>query len=280
MNRLDRIAVATIAVAALFIAYAIPAPFFLATLAGSGLLLWRARVTGNRNLWMPALVMPLFTLLRGPLCGLVLPSGSSPTYDAVLLALSGGIESWCWHFCWNHPLVWRSLSFAYYWALPFWMMVVMAFGPNPLQLLKRNMVAVVAALPILILCPAVGPIWFENHLVAIAPRNCMPSLHFTWALLALWYAPRWLRWPSAVVVALTAFATVGLGEHYIVDLVAAVPFTAAVCWVARLIPASPDSSFSYRIIGGKIPVLAAGAAAVVDIAIAIPPQVIEPPEYP
>ncbi len=77
--------------------------------------------------------------------------------------------------------------------------------------------------------PAVGPAWVG---VVNAPRNAMPSLHMTWALLALWYSPRRLLWASAVSVRLTALATVGLGEHYLIDLAAAVPFTWAVVKLA------------------------------------------------
>ena len=95
--------------------------------------------------------------------------------------------------------------------------------------------------------PAVGPsVLFGNDypvaspsleqsrglvLQAVSPpgtvRNCMPSLHFGWALL-LWWSSRHLtrvwRGSLLVFVLLTAFATVGLGEHYLFDLVVAFPF--------------------------------------------------------
>jgi hypothetical protein len=55
----------------------------------------------------------------------------------------------------------------------------------------------------------------------------MPSLHFAWPLL-LWWSSRHLarvwRVSLLVFVLLTAFATVGLGEHYLFDLVVAFPF--------------------------------------------------------
>jgi hypothetical protein len=63
------------------------------------------------------------------------------------------------------------------------------------------------------------------------PPNSMPSLHFAWALLILWNMPRQNR---AAVVGAAAFlglitlATLGLGEHYLVDLIVAVPFAVAV----------------------------------------------------
>jgi hypothetical protein len=59
-------------------------------------------------------------------------------------------------------------------------------------------------------------------------RNGMPSLHMCWAFLIAWHT-RCFRWSAkacaALFVAATAFATVALGEHYVVDLVVAVPFT-------------------------------------------------------
>lgn len=59
------------------------------------------------------------------------------------------------------------------------------------------------------------------------PRNAIPSLHMAWAILALWYS-RALSWPARAItwlfVVFTAIATLGTGEHYLVDLVAALPF--------------------------------------------------------
>jgi hypothetical protein len=63
------------------------------------------------------------------------------------------------------------------------------------------------------------------------PRNAMPSLHLTWALL-IWYNSRTLsrtvKLGAAIYVVLTALATLGTGEHYLADLVVAFPFSAAV----------------------------------------------------
>ena len=92
------------------------------------------------------------------------------------------------------------------------------------------------------LLPASGPVYAFSAfpyrepepllgVVSIAgPPNCMPSLHSSAALLALYLCWRW-RGPraiSAVFVVLTLAATLALGEHYVIDLVVAVPFTAFV----------------------------------------------------
>ena len=57
-------------------------------------------------------------------------------------------------------------------------------------------------------------------------RNAMPSMHIAWALLAFLYArglPVWARFSVGAFVLLTACATLGFGEHYLVDLVVATP---------------------------------------------------------
>lgn len=73
------------------------------------------------------------------------------------------------------------------------------------------------------------------------PRNCMPSLHSGWALLVWWNArPLGLaaRTAAAVFLAITLLATVGLGFHYVVDLVAAFPLTMAVqAWGTHVVDA-------------------------------------------
>ena len=64
--------------------------------------------------------------------------------------------------------------------------------------------------------------------VAVAGlRNAMPSLHIAWVLLAFWYSRGlswWERGLAAAFLAITACSTLGTGEHYVIDLVVAVPF--------------------------------------------------------
>jgi PAP2 superfamily protein len=58
-------------------------------------------------------------------------------------------------------------------------------------------------------------------------RNAIPSLHLAWTLLAWWYSRGLSRAERVVAfafLALTAFATLGTGEHWFVDLVVAFPF--------------------------------------------------------
>jgi hypothetical protein len=60
--------------------------------------------------------------------------------------------------------------------------------------------------------------------------NAMPSLHFGGTLLICWLSQPW-KWFYRITLALsalTALATLGLGEHYFIDLVVAVPYALAI----------------------------------------------------
>lgn len=99
-----------------------------------------------------------------------------------------------------------------------------------------------------IMCPGTGPYHafpnaFPSHLpdpasvplalapfAPLSPRNAMPSLHAAWAVLLARstagsrLALRIVAWSLALF---TILATIGSGEHYVIDLVAAAPFLVA-----------------------------------------------------
>src|SRR5208282_2328201 len=61
-------------------------------------------------------------------------------------------------------------------------------------------------------------------------RNCIPSLHMTAALLIWWNtrrAGRWARVAAGAYLAVVFVTTLGYGEHYLIDLGVAVPFSLA-----------------------------------------------------
>jgi hypothetical protein len=113
---------------------------------------------------------------------------------------------------------------------------------NPLALF---IVSGIAGFVLYQICPATGPIHvfaakFPNAPPSIQPmqtmvldnfpRNAIPSLHSAWALLIWWstrYCKNWVRGVATVFLALTLLATLGLGEHYLIDLVVAAPFAVA-----------------------------------------------------
>jgi hypothetical protein len=85
--------------------------------------------------------------------------------------------------------------------------------------------------------PAVGPghyDWVRHVPEPLTPYNCMPSMHFTWSLLIAINA-RSCRLQVAlwIYAGLIALATLALREHYLVDLLAAAPYTLAMHWLAR-----------------------------------------------
>lgn len=108
------------------------------------------------------------------------------------------------------------------------------------------------------ICPAVGPrhvygdafpvspprsVPLEAIPLEAFPRNAMPSLHAAWALLIWWNLRgqnRWIRRAVEAFLAFTLLATLGFGEHYLIDLVVAIPFSLAIQASAekRRLPAS------------------------------------------
>ncbi|WP_395699535.1 fused MFS/spermidine synthase [Aquabacterium sp.] len=91
-------------------------------------------------------------------------------------------------------------------------------------------------------------------IVPPAPRNGMPSLHFGWAfgmwLMSYWIGRRWVTWLFGLFAALMILATLGLGEHYLIDLAVAVPFVGAiVCLTMHDVPWQ-DASRRPLVLGG------------------------------
>lgn len=91
--------------------------------------------------------------------------------------------------------------------------------------------------------PAVGPVYYAHGATVNVLRNCFPSMHFTWALLIALNSRSWLRWPLSVYAGLIGISTIVLGQHYVVDLIAALPYTAAVQLLAKA-HRFPAASFS------------------------------------
>jgi hypothetical protein len=145
----------------------------------------------------------------------------------------------------------KALGMAVYIGLP--IVIALVYAGQLLRDRKQALSAMLAFLvtgPIGVifynLYPAVGPghlfgrrfPWNPLSLeevarVALQPipmpglRNCMPSLHMAWVLLAWWYSKGlslWERGIAMVFVVFTVFATMGTGEHYTIDLVVAFPF--------------------------------------------------------
>ncbi len=85
------------------------------------------------------------------------------------------------------------------------------------------------------------------------PRNGMPSMHYSGAflifLLSAVLSRRIYFYLASIFLALTITATIGLGEHYIIDLVVAMPFAIAL-GMGLMAPKGLFNKFSTRLIWG------------------------------
>lgn len=76
--------------------------------------------------------------------------------------------------------------------------------------------------------PFTLPTYTHPHVInLLAPPNCFPSIHMAMAIIFCLSVWRWRvgKIIGGLHIILTICATLGLGEHYLVDLIAAVPFT-------------------------------------------------------
>jgi hypothetical protein len=126
-----------------------------------------------------------------------------------------------------------AVFIAYLWLRP---------EPEAVVLIRVFVLNLFVAVPIYLLIPVCGPRFAfpgfpaavpetAPHLMAIsAPPNGIPSVHFSTALLVAWFARRWPvgRVAGVVYVILTAAATLGSGQHYLFDLLVAIPYAMVV----------------------------------------------------
>jgi hypothetical protein len=153
-------------------------------------------------------------------------------------------------------------------------------GGNRFGILLGFLAIAVAGSAIYHLFPAVGPIYafpdfFPAHPLPMSvmsrvhlapffldpnfPRNAVPSLHFSWVLFMWWNLRRYgrsLEAASLIFVALTILGTLGLGEHYLVDLVISFPFTLLI--FAGMTQAGMDRGLPWRS-GARLAALGFGA---------------------
>ena len=115
------------------------------------------------------------------------------------------------------------------------------------HMVRAFVLNLMAALPIYCLIPVCGPQfafpdfpWSSPPVAAhpiplSAAPNGIPSVHFSTALLITWYLRHWTwgKWCGGAYLALTALATLGSGQHYVFDLIVAIPYAYAVCSVTR-----------------------------------------------
>jgi hypothetical protein len=212
----------------------------------------------NQAALRDALVLPVFSLVAG--LGMNWANGSPErTYDHLLYAFDGTLlriapGQTVTAIFRGFPWIAAASSAAYQGLLIFpplyrgWALYRGQRGG--VNVMHAFVVAGVAGFILYQVCPAEGPVYsfrtrFPDHLpdwreVSLAPylsagvHNAIPSMHMAWALLILWSALE--LGPLALAIAgglagFTLLATLGSGEHYLVDLVVSVPLAFAV-WSA------------------------------------------------
>jgi hypothetical protein len=167
----------------------------------------------------------------------IMPRGIRHTYDTIFLRADAllGFDPLAFADRTSHHWVLMVVLLLTYGALP--VMIGLAWVLEQDLVMRRAvLLGGCVCFAFYALFPAVGPRHFDwvNHAPKPAPDNCMPSMHLTWALLiAINARSAWLRIGLWVYVVLIAAATLALQEHYLVDLIAAVPYTIAVQWMGR-----------------------------------------------
>ncbi len=183
------------------------------------------------------------------------------TLDLYLFSFDGSLgfqpSFWVARLLNQYPPL-RFASLLSYVSLPLAMGAAYAASVDPhakkpsLFMLKLFVLAGLLGWCLYLFFPATGPAYafqgdFPNHALSPAelkqlvlepislpqsiPRNAIPSLHMAWAILIAWNASRLGHLAQSAVVGyliLTVLATLGTGEHYLIDLVVAFPFALAV----------------------------------------------------
>lgn len=209
-----------------------------------------------KHLLMPSLAMVFMVLASQNL--LAIPSlVTSKTYDVYAFVVDGSLgfqpSFLAGQFYIHHRAIFEFGQITYY-GLPVAMAIVYALQlkyklANQWHVLELLFAAGFVGYLLYNIFPAGGPIYvftniFPDHplplealrriqveLVPVGlkfPRNAMPSLHMTWAILlwfCCWRLPRVIRWTALAYVLVTVLDTMGSGEHYFIDLVVAVPFS-------------------------------------------------------
>ncbi len=195
-------------------------------------------------------------------CGFLLLTAAAAktpqTFDTILTSadksLGGSLSFAIGRFASASPAAHFILVLAYN-SLPTAVMFVAflrwrRFGPDDeINIPLMVIIAAVSGVALYSLAPAAGPAYrwgtrFPFHppstaelVSTVSPvptgafRNAMPSLHFAGAVFIAWGTQglgRWQRSFGMVFLVLTFAATLGTGEHYLIDLIVAVPFSLSI----------------------------------------------------
>jgi hypothetical protein len=153
-----------------------------------------------------------------------------------------------------------------------WILAAVYFWTRPLEdvleFIWTNLLNCCLAVLLYIVVPVSGPLYafstfpqaIPAHVVPhpvylLAPPNGVPSVHLATALLILHFGRRWRVGTlfASLYLMLTIISTLGFGEHYLFDLLVAIPFAMLVLWLgskqgmARAASPSPELSANLTI---------------------------------
>jgi hypothetical protein len=246
---------------------------------------FRHRETVSAWALIPAAALVAFYLSRArDLLTGVGAAGRSPTFDIYALYVDGsfGFQP----SVWIHHLVAKNVSFellfqTVYEALPVAIAAAYAFNLASSRRWKifgtMTLVGVIGV-QCYRLFPICGPAYlpFGNecfyyhgscslasffngtpYIIRIDDawsRNGMPSLHMSWALVAWWTCLKRkpLRYFMLLFAVLTAIATLAYGEHYLIDLAAAVPFSVMIWFLCMDERSFSQAARVFPIVGGAL----------------------------
>jgi len=222
---------------------------FMIFAAAGAVTLGLARYAGYDVTGVPALdlVFPIWTTI----CVYTVFSyhPSRPSLDQYLLAVDQKMgASWILGRLFSQYPPLEVICGLAYGTLPFIFVALYLFIPEPANRARLWWSTVISTAVCYIgysLCPAAGPkyaftaLWPYSEPAMLHPRsdmvqgalNCMPSGHLIGALLFYWFSKtchKYVRLACAVFLGLTLLATLGLGEHYWIDLIVAFPFALAI----------------------------------------------------
>lgn len=209
-----------------------------------------------------SLLLPLFTLIAA-LCMQVTTFSPHLSFDFLLYRFDSelGLAPGYVVATWFRKLPWIGIgSYLIYKGLLMFPALYRGWASYKGKVAKINLIhafviAGIIGFALYQVCPAIGPHVtfgqsFPDHLPpanavpetvfrSTSVPNAMPSLHMTWALL-VWMAAWELGWfaslNASVFVVFTGLATLGLGEHYLIDLIVSIPLAMMVRGICTACP--------------------------------------------
>ncbi len=218
-------------------------------------LLLVARFFMRHSVLLPEIGLLAYPFLFGCFFQLICPSTSVASVDELLWSFDatfGYPQPSLGRLLISEPLLFWTCKVIWS-SLPLLFVVMYLLLP---EVVRRKYLAVLVCsacliLPLYALCPAAGPVYlFRTHypypnglpmplvhphrtfVQPGLPLNTTPSGHVTWTLLLLWFAYKYCGKGVAVffglILTMTVVATLGLGEHYVIDLILSLPYAAAI----------------------------------------------------